>query len=173
MQSAMLQSFRNTAAPTASVAKAIAFARDHQIPVIYCVVALREGFPEISNNNKGFTAAKSRFAGVSMETFMKIDPAVAPAAGEVVVIKKRFSAFTGSDLEVVLRSMDIRHLVLTGISTSGVVLSTTREAADKDFQITILSNGCADNDEEVHRVLMSKIFPRQADVMTVEEWTEG
>jgi nicotinamidase-related amidase len=104
---------------------------------------------------------------------MQIDPAVAPAAGEVVIIKKRISAFTGSDLEVVLRSMEIRHLVLTGISTSGVVLSTTREAADKDYRITILSNGCADNDEEVHRVLMAKIFPRQAAVMSVEEWTKG
>jgi len=103
---------------------------------------------------------------------MKIDPAVAPAAGEVVVTKKRISAFTGSDLEVVLRSMEIRHIVLTGITTSGGVLSTTREAADKDYQITILSDDCADNDEEVHRVLLSKIFPRQAAVMTVEEWTK-
>jgi nicotinamidase-related amidase len=173
MQSVILHSLPNAAAIKASVSKAVAFARDHKIPVIYCVVAFREGFPEISNNNKGFTAAKSRFAGISMEAMMQIDPAFAPAAGEVVVIKKRISAFTGSDLEVVLRSMEIRHLVLTGVSTSGVVLSTTREAADKDYQITIISNGCADSDEEVHRVLMTKIFPRQAEVMSVEEWAKG
>jgi nicotinamidase-related amidase len=170
MQAALLHSFTNAAGVKESVSKAIAFARDNKIPVIYCVVAFREGFPEISKNNKFFTAAQSRFAGVSMEAFMEIDPAVAPAAGEVIVIKKRISAFTGSDLEVVLRSMEIRHLVLTGIATSGVVLSTAREAADKDYQITILSDGCADNDEEVHRVLLSKILPRQAAVMTVEEW---
>jgi nicotinamidase-related amidase len=51
-----------------------------------------------------------------------------------------------------------------------VVLSTTREAADKDYRITILSDCCADGDEEVHRVLTTKIFPRQADVMTIGEW---
>jgi nicotinamidase-related amidase len=80
------------------------------------------------------------------------------------------SAFTGSDLEVMLRSFEIKHLVLCGISTSGVVLSTVREAADKDYRITVLSDCCADRDEEVHRVLTTKIFPRQAEVITLEEW---
>ena len=47
---------------------------------------------------------------------------------------------------------------------------TVREAADKDYRITVLSDGCADADEEVHRVLTTKVFPRQADVMTVDEW---
>jgi len=61
-------------------------------------------------------------------------------------------------------------LILNGISTSGVVLSTVREAADKDYRLTVLSDGCADGDPEVHRVLTTKIFPRQAEVMTIEEW---
>jgi len=60
--------------------------------------------------------------------------------------------------------------VLTGVSTSGVVLSTTREATDKDYKLTILSDGCADADAEVHRVLTTKVFVRQADVLTVDEW---
>jgi nicotinamidase-related amidase len=90
-------------------------------------------------SSKQTSLPKSRFAGISMGTMMQIDPEVAPVTDEVVVIKKRISAFTGSDLEVVLRSMEIRHLVLTSVSTSGVVLSTTWEAADKDYQITILS----------------------------------
>ena len=85
-------------------------------------------------------------------------------------MKRRVSAFSGSDLEVVLRSLGVSHLVLTGIATSGVVLSTTREAADKDYRITVLADCCADRDEEVHRVLTTKVFPRQADVRSVEEW---
>ncbi len=80
------------------------------------------------------------------------------------------SAFTGSDLEVILRAQQIQHIVLAGIATSGVVLSTLREAADKDYMITVLSDCCADRDEEVHRVLTTKMFPRQAEVMTAEEW---
>ena len=51
------------------------------------------------------------------------------------------------------------------------MLSTTRQAADLDFRITILSDACADADPEVHRVLMEKVFPRQATVTTTAEWT--
>jgi nicotinamidase-related amidase len=88
----------------------------------------------------------------------------------VIVVKKRISAFAGSDLEVLLRANDIRHLVLCGIATSGVVLSTLREAGDKDFALTVLSDLCADTDSEVHRVLLEKVFPRQARVITAAEW---
>ena len=154
----------------ASTAQAIAHARAKKIPVIYVVVGFRQSGPEISMNNKSFGGMKERMAGMNMEEFMKVHPDVAPAADEVTVTKRRVSAFTGSDLEVVLRAFGITHIVLTGISTSGVVLSTTREAADKDYRITILSDCCADGEEEVHRVLTTKIFPRQADVLTSAEW---
>jgi nicotinamidase-related amidase len=121
-------------------------------------------------NNKGFAAFKERLAGANMDEFMKVHADVAPAADEVTVIKRRVCAFTGSDLQVILSAFGISHLVLTGISTSGVVLSTVREAADKDYRLTVLSDCCADRDEEVHRVLTTKILPHQADVLTVAEW---
>ncbi len=90
-----------------------------------------------------------------------------------MVNRKRVSAFAGSDLDMVLRAQGVRHLVLTGIATSGVVLSTLREAADRDYALTVLRDGCADGDPEVHRVLLDKVFPRQADVTTTEEWILG
>jgi nicotinamidase-related amidase len=73
----------------------------------------------------------------------------------------------------VLRAGGIDSLVLTGIATSGVVLSTLRQAADLDFALTVLSDGCFDADPEVHRVLTEKVFPRQADVVTVDEWVSS
>jgi nicotinamidase-related amidase len=90
-----------------------------------------------------------------------------------VVTKRRVSAFAGSDLEVILRGLRIDHLVLTGIATSGVVLSTLREASDKDYRISVLSDACADRDSEVHNVLMGKVFPRQAEVLTTADWVAG
>src|ERR1044071_743246 len=47
------------------------------------------------------------------------------------------------------------------LPTSGVVLSTLREAADRDFGLTVLADACLDNDPEVHRVLTEKVFPAQ------------
>lgn len=170
MQSAIIAMLPDATFVKEKVAQALAIARSRNVPVIYVAVGFRKGAPEISTNNKGFTTSKERFASVSSDEFLKIHPDVAPLEQEVIVIKRRVSAFTGSDLEVILRAKGIQHIVLTGVATSGVVLSTTREAADKDYRITILSDGCADADEEVNRVLTTKIFPRQADVISVDEW---
>ena len=56
------------------------------------------------------------------------------------------------------------------IATSGVVLSTLRQAADLDYELTVLADGCLDGDPEVHRVLTEKVFPRQADVVSIADW---
>ena len=172
MQDGILANLPGAADFVSNVAKAIKAAREKHLFVMYVRVGFRETMPEISMNNKGFAASKERFAKAGMDAFMKIHSGIAPLQNDIVITKRRVSAFTGSDLEVVLRAQQIQHIVLTGIATSGVVLSTLREAADKDYRITVLSDGCADADEEVHRVLTTKIFPRQADVLTIEEWSK-
>lgn len=170
MQTTILGRLQDKSALISQTAKAIAYARKNNIPVIYVTVGFRPGAPEISGNNKGFTAMKERLLSENAAEWMQIDPALTPAAGEITVIKRRISAFTGSDLEVVLRAFGIRHIILSGVATSGVVLSTTREAADKDYRLTILSDCCADVDPEVHRVLLEKVLPRQADVIACDSW---
>lgn len=74
---------------------------------------------------------------------------------------------------MIMRAQGVRTLVLAGIATSGVVLSTLRQAVDLDYGLTVLRDGCADADEEVHRVLLDKVFPRQADVLGVDQWVAG
>jgi nicotinamidase-related amidase len=142
------------------------------VKLIYVKIAFREGYPEVSPRNRSFAALKE--SGRMLEgTSSIVDPRVDPQPEDVIVTKRRVSAFAGSDLDVVLRAAGIESLVLTGIATSGVVLSTLREAADQDFDLVVLSDGCVDGDEEVHRVLCEKVFPRQAAVMTVGEWVES
>lgn len=156
----------------ARVETAVQAARRHHVPVRFVVVGFRPGFPEASSRNQGLAAARQLLAERHL-----IDPrpaiAPAPEAGDVVVTKRRVSAFTGGDLELVLRAGDVQHLILAGITTSGVVLSTLREAADKDFRVTVLSDLCADPDPEVHRVLLEKVFPRQSQVVPSEAWIGG
>jgi nicotinamidase-related amidase len=171
MQIAILRNLPAAEKLINKVSQALNFARANEIPVIYVVVGFRPGAPEISSNNKSFSALdKNNWTAENAEEWLKIHPEVAPLENEIVVTKRRVCAFTGSDLEVILRAQNIRHLILTGYATSGVVLSTVREAADKDYRLTVLSDACADADEEVHRVLTTKVFPRQADVITGEEW---
>ena len=152
---------------------AVNAARNAGIPVIFVHVAFRDGYPEVSPRNKSFSAIVERIGDMTIaSTATQIHESVAPRPEEAVVTKLRVSAFAGSDLEVILRARGIDTLILTGIATSGVVLSTLREAADKDYRLIVLSDACLDADPEVHRVLMEKIFPRQADIMTVNEWAE-
>jgi nicotinamidase-related amidase len=138
--------------------------------VVLVRVAFSPGCPEISPRNKSFAAAGKAAAMVLGDSSVEPHTRLLRGRGEVVVTKKRVSAFAGSDLELILRSRDVTHLVLGGISTSGVVLSTVREAADRDYQITVLADLCLDGDEEVHRVLTQKVFPRQAEVTGAVSW---
>lgn len=147
----------------------VAGAREAGIAVIYVRVAFRAGTPEVSARNRSFAALSQGGDFGEADAATQIHPAVAPRDGEPVVVKKRVSAFAGSDLEVLLRSLGIETLVLTGIATSGVVLSTVREAADRDYRLVVVSDCCLDRDPEVHRVLTEKVFPRQAEVVAADE----
>lgn len=150
----------------ARVTDAVRAARGQGVPVIHVVVGFRPGLPEVSKQNQSFSTLKRQPPAYVVDP----RPAIAPEGTDIVVVKRRVSAFTGSDLEVVLRGGEIRHLVLCGIATSGVVLSTVREAADKDYQLTVLADLCADPDAELHSVLTGKVFPRQARVTSAAEW---
>ncbi len=157
----------------ARTADLIRAARGAGLPIIYVVVGFRPGYPEVSANNVGFSTLRGtdRFAAGNPGT--AISAAVAPAPDDVIVTKHRVSAFTGTDLDMVLRAGGIDSLVLAGIATSGVVLSTVRHAADADYRLVVVADCCADRDPEVHRVLVEKVFPRQATVTTAATFTAG
>ncbi len=151
------------------VVAAVAAAREAGVRVIHVKVGFRPGYPEAHARNKSFSGIAGSGQFIEGES-SQVHARVEPRPEETIVTKKRVSAFAGSDLDMVLRAGEITSLVLTGIATSGVVLSTLRQAADLDFELTVLADACADRDEEVHRVLTEKVFPRQATVTTVSEW---
>jgi nicotinamidase-related amidase len=93
-------------------------------------------------------------------------------AGEddLTVRKTRISAFASdTDLRAELRARGVDTLVLAGLSTSGVVLTTLRQAADEDYRLFLLADATADPDPEVHRVLMEKVFPHQAEIISTAD----
>lgn len=148
--------------------KAVEAARQNHFPVVFVRVGFSEGYPEVSPQNKIFSAITKRGGMTFADLATRIHDSVEPKLNEPVITKYRVSAFAGSNLEIIHRSQKIDSLVLCGISTSGVVLSTLREAADKDFSLTVLSDACLDIDPEVHRILIEKVFPRQAEVQSVD-----
>jgi nicotinamidase-related amidase len=176
IQQGIISRFPNATEYLSRVATTIDSARAKSIPIIYVTVQFRRGYPEISKRNKGISGAMA-MAGNAFEEGkpgVQIPAEIAPTTEtDILVSKRRVSAFTGSDLDVVLRGLEAETLVLAGVSTSGVVLSTVRQAADMDYGVTVLEDLCLDNDPEVHRVLVEKVFPRQADVVSSEKWVES
>jgi nicotinamidase-related amidase len=170
VQAGVVQRVPGSAQVLPQVARAIEVARDRSIPVGYVTVQFRPGHPEVSSRNKGF-AAVARGDGLREDDPLTgVHPSVRPEPDDLVVVKRRISAFAGSDLSILLRSLGVTRLVLSGIATSGVVLSTVREAADRDFELVVLADACADADADVHRILMERVFPQQATVQRVNEW---
>jgi nicotinamidase-related amidase len=149
-------------------AKILESSRNRMMSVIHVQVGFRPGLPEVSLRNPLFGALKS--SSQHQQLFLgpmgAIHPTVAPQADDVVVTKHRISAFAGTDLEMILRAKDIDTLILFGMSTSGVVLSTLLHASDEDYRLIVVKDCCADLDAEGHNYLVERLFPRSATVTT-------
>jgi nicotinamidase-related amidase len=151
--------------PNAS--KATEFARKQQFQIIHVGLGFSEGHPEIPDTDSPLKRIKQNNLFVKGTPSAEFHSSIA-RTGELVVYKQRISAFSENHLHLILRSRGIENLVLFGISTSGITLSTLRRAFDLDFRCVVLKDACFDPDEEVHRVLTEKIFPAQATVLTVD-----
>lgn len=149
---------------------ALAWARSHGVQVVYIRVAFRqEDYAAVPTHNKAFIAVAEAgyLADDAPET--QIHEAFEVLEADIVARKIRFGAFSTTDVYADLHAQGIDALVLAGISTGGVVLSTVRDAADADYRILVLSDAVADPDPDVHRILLERVFPHQADIITVDD----
>jgi nicotinamidase-related amidase len=151
--------------PNAS--KAVEFALKKQFQIIHVGLGFSEGHPEIPDTDTPFKRVKQNNLFVKGTPAAEFHDSIA-RPGELVVYKQRVAAFSENQLHLILRSLGIENLVLFGISTSGITLSTLRRALDLDFRCVVIEDACFDADQEVHRVLTEKISPTQAAVLTVD-----
>ncbi len=142
-----------------------AAARNAGILVCYSATVFRPGYVEVNERNKIFSERKRTGGPAIADPLKIIHPQMLPGEGEPVVGKHRVNAMFGTDLEMILKARNTDTLILLGFATAGVVLSTTRYAADADYRLVIVEDCCADYDAAVHDFLCTKIFPRQANVV--------
>jgi nicotinamidase-related amidase len=147
-------------------------ARALEMLVIQVQVGFRPGLPEMSSRNKILGAIKSSkphqefFQGSSGA----IHPGLGPEPADIILTKHRVSAFVGTDLDMLLRANEIETIVLFGIATSGVVLSTLLQASDADYRLVVISDCCEDRDMDLHAALLDRFFPTRGEVITAEEF---
>jgi len=94
---------------------------------------------------------------------------LAPAAGELVIHKHRYSAFKGTDLDQVLRARGVRTVVTTGVSTNVCVESTLRDAFETGYYVCIPSDATASWDMSLHEATLQTVTHRFGLVTTTDE----
>jgi nicotinamidase-related amidase len=128
-----------------------------------------DDYAEIPPTNKALTVvAETRWLHNDAEA-TALHPALDVALADVLIRKTRVGALHRTALDEELTNRGITTLILAGVHTSGVVLSTVRDAADRDYRLFLLSDATADPSEDAHRALMQHVFPRQASIVTVAQ----
>lgn len=151
--------------------KAVEAARKNNFLILHVGIGFEPGYPEVGPRASTFLTVKERGLFIKGSESAEIHPSLVKA-GETIIYKQRYSAFSENSLNMILRAKGIENLVLFGISTSGIVLSTLRQAFDLDYKCVVIKDACLDRDEEVHRVLTEKVFTAQATVLTAREFEE-
>ncbi|KIW63110.1 hypothetical protein PV04_09986 [Phialophora macrospora] len=152
-----------------SVAKTIAAARKANVKTIFVRVAFRPGYPEVAASNTSVAGVRASGGFLENDVSTEIHAAIAPRADDIVVTKRRRSAFHGTDLDMTLRCLGVQTLVMAGLSTSGVVLSTVRQGLDMDYGFVVLEDLCMDPEPDIHDACI-KVLGKQARIVNSTEW---
>jgi nicotinamidase-related amidase len=156
----------DTAALVANAEKALTWARSAGLTVAHVRVAFRDAdYAAIPERNRAFAPLRGGGIMADGSPECEIVESLRPQRDEIVVRKTRFGSFSATSLAPRLRQAGIESLILAGITTSGVVLSTVRDAADQDFGVYVLADACADSNPQVHSLLTETVFPHQAYVI--------
>ena len=160
--------------PDALAAKAraaIATLREAGATIGYVRVAFSEEDLEAMPDGAPMARVKQMPAGsMSADSPMtQVDERVAPQDGDIIVRKVRVGAFGTTDLDQQLRARGVDTLVLAGISTSGVAISTLIEAHDLDYRLYLPADATADPDPELHASLIGGFFPKRDEVIEVAD----
>jgi ureidoacrylate peracid hydrolase len=107
--------------------------------------------------------------------------ALAPAPGEHVIKKHRYSGFFGTDLDIILRQWGVKTVIISGTTTENCCHATARDALFRDYQVVFLSDTTGTFDypdvgqgalsaDQVHKATLTILAFSTADVMTAEEF---
>ena len=158
--------------------RALAFCRAHGIAVIFTTHAHRR-----DGSDMGLYAHDPRIAaGAALADGshgVAIYPEVAPRADEIVISKHRYSAFYGTDLDIILRGRGATTVVIAGVTTENCCHATARDAFYRDYQVVVLADATGTFDypdvgygrlsaDEIQRATLSILAFSTADVMTTE-----
>jgi ureidoacrylate peracid hydrolase len=165
-----------------NIKRAIDVCRDRGVRVIYTAHAHRGDGCDMGLLSRNPQIARGAVL-VDGEPGVEIVPEIAPQADEIVIKKHRYSAFYGTDLEIILRGLGVTTVVIAGVTTENCCHATARDAFFHDYQVVFLADATATVDypdlghggmsaDEVHRATLIILAASTADVMTTEAFIQ-
>jgi ureidoacrylate peracid hydrolase len=133
------------------IARLLSVARAARVPVIFTRFVYRADYADggmlVSELRPHLKARRSLVQG---DWDAEIVSELTPLSDEFVVDKNRFSAFYGSSLETILRSLDVRTLMVCGVTTNMCVESTVRDAGQRDYRVYVVRDAVGELDRTRH-----------------------
>ena len=143
--------------------------RSSDVQILHVVMAYRKGHRELPRDVPLADWFRNEVLLVEGTWGAEIHPLVSPLPDEIVVTKRGVSAFANSELDGILRSLNVRELVLAGVATRFVVEGTARDAFELGYRFSVLEDCCASSSVEMHEAAID-YMSRFGDITTSQEW---
>lgn len=140
-------------------------ARRKGVSVYFAQIRFSPGYPEVSPMNRNGQGIRES----GLFTTDDIAPELARRPTEPIIIARRASVFHGTDLQVRLSASGIDTLIMVGIASTGVVLSSVAQASDADYRLYTVKDCCFDPDEVVHERLFATAFASRTTVLNLAD----
>jgi len=150
-----------------AASRLLAFARGNGIPVVSVRIAFRPDHADVIQNCAIFRNVVAGKAMIDGSWGAEFHDGLGPLPGEFVVKHSRVNAFYGSPLEEVLRSLKAERLIMAGVATNSVVLTTVACAADMGYEVIVVSDACSSGRPELHESSLENM-KLVADVMDLD-----
>ena len=129
-----------------NVKKVLAAARSAKIPIIHFKEVHRQEMVDFGRELDGAEPVHCLETWASTDYYWE----VAPIEGEFAIAKRRYSCFVGTDLEILLRGLNVDTLLLVGTMTNVCVHYTAADAHQKDYHFHVIEDCCAGSDWDAH-----------------------
>lgn len=144
---------KNAAATVPACAAAIKAARRLAVPVFYVSRAYRTDGSDVEHTRRAVWEAGGRplIPGSTGPCSAEIPAEMAPAPGDYQLIKPRFSAFFATELDLILRRLNINTILLAGTTTPNCIRTTCYDGISLDYQVGVITDCCSSNDDDIQQ----------------------
>jgi ureidoacrylate peracid hydrolase len=150
-----------------NLSELIAKCREFALPIIF-IRTIHSEWTNAPSWLKRMEGAGEKMRICSPESWGSDFFNVAPGEGDCTVTKHRYSAFIGTDLDLILRSKGIENILVTGVATNVCVESTARDGYHRDYNVILIEDCCGAYDKAEHAATLNNIGKFFGTVITSE-----